>query len=124
LWVSIHAGLVVAMILSLVALLGLYVRRADRLGAVGFALAVVGMVVAACAFSWEAFLLPPIAREAPELFDWGAPIVADRGVLAGALAGLWLLGLALLGFAPWRARVVLRAKPPRQSRPTVPTGHG
>jgi hypothetical protein len=93
-------------------LLGLYARHAGelgRLGAVGFGLAVTGMVVAACAFYWEAFLLPPIAREAPELLAWDGPVVSDWGVRASALAGLWVIGLAMLGVALGRSRVVPRA---------------
>jgi hypothetical protein len=111
LWVPIHAGLTVAMILSLIGLLGLYAGRAERLGrlgAVGFVLGVIGMVIGACAFYWEAFLLPPIAREAPGLFAWGGPVVTSWGVLSGALGGLWMVGLCLLGIALWRARAVPR----------------
>jgi hypothetical protein len=109
LWVAIHAGLLVAVTLSLAALLGLYARRADqlgRLGVIGFVLALVGMVVAACAFYWEAFLLPPIARQDPGLFDWDGPVVNDWGVRSGALAGLWVIGLAVLSVALARAGVV------------------
>jgi hypothetical protein len=102
LWVPMHAALVVAMILSLVGLLGLYARHAAEpgwLGAVGLAAAVTGMVMAACAFYWEAFVLSPIARRKAELFAWNGPIVTDWGVRTGALAGLWVIGLALLGVA-------------------------
>ena len=109
LWTTIHACLVVAMILSLVALLGLYARRADRLGrlgAVGFALAVVGEVLGACACFWEAFLLPPIARVHPELFDWKGPVVTNWGVLSSGLGGLWVVGVCLLSVALWRRRVL------------------
>jgi hypothetical protein len=112
LWVAIHAGLLVAVTLSLAALIGLYARRAGelgRLGAVGFAMALVGMVVAACAFYWEAFLLPPIARQDPGLFAWAGPVVTDWGVRSGALAGLWFVGLALVVIALWRAGVLPRA---------------
>jgi hypothetical protein len=112
LWTSMHVALIAAMILSLFGLLGLYAAHAaglGRLGAVGFALAVPGLVVAACAFYWEAFLLPVIARESPELFAWDGPIVASWGVRTGALAGLWVIGFVLLALALWRARVVPRA---------------
>ena len=112
LWVVIHAGLLVAVTLSLAALIGLYGHRAGqlgRLGAVGFALGLVGLVVAACAFYWEAFLLPPIARQDPGLFDWNGPVVTDWGVRSGALGGLWFVGLALLAIALARASIVPRA---------------
>lgn len=110
LWVPMHAGLVVAVILSLIGLLGLYAGHADRLGrvgAVGFALAVPGLVLAACAFYWEAFLLPVIARHAPETFAWNGPVVGSWAVVAsGSLAVLWFIGLALLGLALWRSGLV------------------
>lgn len=112
LWVPIHAGLLVAVTLSLAALLGLYAGHAGRLGrlgAAGFAAALVGLVVAACAFYWEAFLLPPIARADPALFDWSGPVVTDWGVRSGALAGLWFVGLAMLAIALSRAGTVPRA---------------
>jgi hypothetical protein len=112
LWVPIHVALTVAMILSLIALLGLYARRADRLGrlgAVAFVLAVVGMVIGACAFYWEAFLLPPLARQAPELFAWDGAVVTSWGLRSAALGVLWMVGLGLLAVALWRARVLPRA---------------
>lgn len=110
-WVVTHAALVVAAILSIFGLAGVYLPRADRLGrlgAAGFALAVPGLVVAACLFYWEAFLLPVIARHAPEVFAWDGPVVGSWGVRTGALAGLWFVGLVLLAVAMVRSGVVPR----------------
>lgn len=110
-WVVTHAALVVAAILSIFGLAGVYLPRADRLGrlgSAGFALAVPGLVVAACAFYWEGFLLPVIARHAPEVFAWDGPVVGSWGVRTGALAGLWFLGLVLLVVALVRSGVVPR----------------
>jgi hypothetical protein len=110
LWAAMHVALIGATILSLMGLSGLYLpraRRMGRLGAAGYACAVPGLVAAACLFYWEAFLLPVIAVEAPELFAWDGPLVTSwTGVASGALAGLWFVGLVLFGLALWRSRVV------------------
>ncbi len=109
-WVPMHAGLVLAAILSLVGWSGLYAPRADRLGrlgAIGFALVVPGLVMAACLFYAEAFLLPVIAAHAPEVFAWDGPVVTSwAAVISASLAGLWVLGLALLGLALRRSAIV------------------
>jgi hypothetical protein len=94
LWAATYAALIAATILSLIGLSGIYLpraRRMGRLGAVGYACAVPGLVVAACLFYWEAFLLPVIAGEAPELFAWDGPILTSGAVASGALAGLWFV---------------------------------
>ena len=110
-WVAMHAALLVSAILSLVGLSALYARHADRLGrlgAIGVALAVVGLVMAACVFYFEAFLMPVVARHDPALFAWDGPLVASWGVRLGALAGLWLIGLVMVGFALARSGAVPR----------------
>ena len=113
LWVQIHAAAVVAVVLTLFWLLGLYARRADRLGrlgAIGFALAVPGLVVTACVAYAEAFLLPVIAADAPEVFAWDGPIVTSWAVrVTSGLGLLWFIGLFLLGLALWRSRTVPRS---------------
>ena len=81
-WTAMHAALLVSAFLSLVGLFALYGEhgaRLGRLGAAGFALAVVGLVVAACVFFFEAFLLPVFARHDPELFTWDGPVVGSWG---------------------------------------------
>ena len=113
LWVPMHAAAVVAVVLTLVGLLGLYARRAHRLGrlgAVGFALAVPGLVITACVAYAEAFLLPVIAADTPEVFAWDGPVVASWAIrVTTGLALLWLIGLCLLGLALWRSRLVPRS---------------
>lgn len=111
-WTVMHTALLVSAFLSLVGLFALYGQhgaRLGRLGAVGFALAVIGLVVAACAFFFEAFLLPVFARRDPKLFAWDGPVVNSWGFRLSFLAGLWVIGLVLLGIALARSGVVPRA---------------
>ena len=109
-WVPIHVAALVAVVLTLIGLTGLYGTRAERLGrlgAIGFACAVIGLVMTACVSYAEAFLLPVIARDHPEAFDWDGPVVTSRAVLATTgMALLWVVGLVLLGVALWRSGVV------------------
>ena len=113
LWLPMHAAAVVAAVLTLVGLLGLYARRAERLGrlgAVGFALAVPGLVMTACVAYAEAFLLPVIAADTPEVFAWDGPVVASWAIrVTTGLALLWLIGLCLLGLALWRSHLIPRS---------------
>jgi hypothetical protein len=113
LWVPMHAAAVMAVVFTLVGLLGLYAPRADRLGrlgAVGFALAVPGLVMTACVAYAEAFLLPVIAADNPEVFAWDGPVVSSWAIrLTTGLALLWLIGLCLLGLALWRSHLVPRS---------------
>ena len=110
LWVPMHAAGTVAVVLTLIGLTGLYARRADllgRVGAVGFALAVPGLVMSGCVAYAEAFLLPVIARDNPAVFDWDGPVTTSWAVrLTAGLALLWLVGLALLGAAFTRSGVL------------------
>jgi hypothetical protein len=110
LWIPIHVAALVAVVLSLFGLSGLYVTRAERLGrlgGVGFALAVVGLVMTACVAYAEAFLLPVIARDHPAVFDWDGPVTTSWAVrVTTGMALLWLVGLVLLGVALWRSGVV------------------
>ena len=111
-WTAMHAALLVSAFLSLVGLFALYGEhgaRLGRLGAAGFALAVVGLVVAACVFFFEAFLLPVFARHDPALFAWNGPVVGSWGFRLSPLAGLWIVGLVLLGIALARSGAVPRA---------------
>ena len=52
----------------------------------------------ACVSYAEAFLLPVIARDHPEVFDWDGPVTTSWAVRASTgMALLWLVGLVLLG---------------------------
>jgi hypothetical protein len=109
-WVPIHAVAVVAVVLTLFGLTGVYgprTERLGRLGAVGFVLAVIGLVMTACVSYAEALLLPVIARDHPEVFDWDGPVTTSWAVrVTTGMALLWLVGLVLLGLSLWRSGVV------------------
>jgi len=109
-WVPVHIAALVAVVLTLVGLTGLYGPRAERLGrlgAVGLVCAVVGLVMTACVAYAEALLLPVIARDHPEVFDWDGPVTTSSAVRATTgMALLWLVGLVLLGVALWRSGVL------------------
>jgi hypothetical protein len=109
-WVPIHAAALAVAVLLLIGLTGLYAARAERLGrlgAVGFALAVPGLVMTG-ALAWaEAVLLPVLAGQDPDLLDWNGPVTTDWPVrITSGLALLWLVGVALLGLALRRAGAV------------------
>jgi hypothetical protein len=109
-WVPIHVAALLLVPLSLVGLSGAYLPRAGRLGtlgAVGFGLVVPGLVLTGAVAWAEAFLLPVIAREHPELFDWGGPVTTSWGVLVTTgIAITWWLGLVVLGLGFWRGGAV------------------
>jgi hypothetical protein len=103
LWGSIHVSALAGAGLSLIGFSGAYLPRAGRLGrlgAVGFGVLVPGLLMVGAVAWSEAFLLPVIAREHPEIFDWDGPVTTSSGVVATAGLGiLWWLGLVLLGLA-------------------------
>lgn len=109
----IHLVAVVALVLTLFGAAGLYARQAGRLGGLGTAgllIAVPGIVIAACAAYVEAVIMPVLAAEAPHLLAWDGPWLSSPLLRAtAALAGLYPLGLFLLGAATWRAWVLPRA---------------
>jgi hypothetical protein len=113
LWVPIHLLAIVALVLTLFGATGLYARQAGQLGGLGTAgllIAVPGIVIAACAAYVEAVSMPLLAAEAPHLLAWDGPWLSSPLLRAtAALAGLYPLGLFLLGVATWRARVLPRA---------------
>jgi hypothetical protein len=111
-WMPGHlAGLLVA-VLSVLGLAGLaarYATRLGRLGAVGAVLTVVGLVATASLAAVEAFAFPVLADEDPALLDIDGPLLGSVTFRAvGGLALLWFVGLALVGFAVERARVLPR----------------
>jgi hypothetical protein len=102
-WVPIHVAALLLATLSLVGLSGAYLPRAGRLGklgALGYGLVVPGLVMTGAVAWAEAFLLPVIAREHPEVFDWGGPVTTSWGVLVTTGTAItWWIGLVLLGLA-------------------------
>lgn len=111
-WPAIHVAWVLAVVLTLVGLAGLVARHGAALGRLGIAgalLAVPGLVSASGLFLTEAFVFPVLAREHPALLDLDGPLLGSLTLrLVGGLAGLWFLGLILVGVAIERARVLPR----------------
>ena len=112
LWPAIHIAWVLAAVVTLFGLAGLMARYGaamGRLGVAGAVLTVPGLVVAAGLFLTEAFVFPVLARQDPGLLDLDGAFLGTPALrLAGGLAGLWFLGLVLLGVAIERARVLPR----------------
>jgi hypothetical protein len=112
LWPALHVAWVLAMILTLFGLAGLAVvhgRAWGRLGTVGVVLAVPGVVVGAGLFLTEAFFFPVLAQQDPGLLDLDGVLLGSTAIrLTGGLAGLWFLGLVVVGVAVERARVLPR----------------
>lgn len=112
LWPALHLAWVLAAVLTLFGLAGLMARYGaalGRLGVAGAVLVVPGLVVAAGLFLAEAFVFPVLARENPALLDLDGALLGSPALrLAGGLAGLWFIGLVLVGVAVERARVLPR----------------
>ncbi len=119
-WTLTHTLTLAMSVLALVGITGMYLRQvtaAGLLGLVGY------LLFAACflllvAGTWvEAFVLPPVADEAPQFVDdvvaipAGGTIVGDVGFLdtgGKVLGGTYLLGGLLFGIALFRAAVLAR----------------
>ncbi len=112
LWPAVHIAWTLVVVLTLFGLAGLIARFGTvmgRLGVVGAVLAVPGLVVAGGLFLTEAFVFPLLAREDPGLLDLDGLLLGSAAFrLAAGFAGLWFLGLVLVGFAVERARVLPR----------------
>ena len=112
LWPAVHVAWVLVTVLTLFGLAGLVARYGPalgRLGRLGAVLAVPGLVVAAGLFLTEAFAFPVLAREDPALLELNGPFLGSLALrLTAGLAGLWFLGLVLVGVAVERARVLPR----------------
>jgi hypothetical protein len=112
LWPAVHVAWTLVIVLTLFGLAGLMARYGTvlgRLGIVGAVLAVPGLVVAGGLFLTEAFVFPVLARKDPGLLDLDGSFLGSPAFrLAAGGAGLWFLGLVLVGFAVERARVLPR----------------
>jgi hypothetical protein len=91
------------------ALVGLYAGRSGvlgTLGSVGFLVAFVGTVLVAGAYWQQAFIVPDLAREVPELVETVPP-----ALLVGFFLSLvpFSLGWLLFGVAAFRTRAYPRA---------------
>jgi hypothetical protein len=119
-WVLVHAVGVAMCLLILLGLTGLYARQADRagwLGLAGFLLFGLMWALTAPFQLAEAFILPPLATEAPAFVEGflgissGSPSAVDLGVLPAVYAMtsvLYLVGGVLFGIATLRAGVLPR----------------
>ncbi len=113
---AIQSGLtLLAGLLLLVGLAGLYFRQSDDgglLGVVGFLVAFYGTVMAVGAFWADAFVAPSLAREELRFLDAAPPTALAAGFTLsyGSVALGWLLfGWSTLrtGLYPWQASVLL-----------------
>ncbi len=107
--VGVNGLLTLLAVYLLLGLVGLYARQSaasGTLGLVGFLVAVLGTMLLAGAWWWEAFAVPYAAAEAPALV---AEPPTGR-LLAGAVVsfGVFALGWVLFGLASVRARVFPR----------------
>jgi hypothetical protein len=94
----------------LLALTAIYTRESaalGRLGLIGYVTALLGTLMVAGDWWFEAFAIPRIATKAPEVL--GLP--PSGSVLVGAIAtvGLYTVGWTLFGIAALRARALPRA---------------
>ena len=94
----------------LLALTAIHTRESAALGTlglIGYVTAFLGTVMVAGDWWFEAFAIPMIATEAPEVLD----LPASGSVLVGAIVtlGLYTVGWTLFGLAAFRARAFPRA---------------
>lgn len=108
-WTGVHVGYLVADVLILLALVGIWRGQAAEAGAVGvagFLLAFAGTVMLA-SLEWStAFLFPWLAESAPEILDSDPSGTALAGFIAIFL--LFVVGWILFAVATLRARVYPR----------------
>ena len=119
-WTLTHTLTLAMSVLALVGITGMYLRQVTAAGLLGL----VGYLLFASCFlllvagTWvEAFVLPPVADDAPQFVDdvvaipAGGTVVGDVGFLdtGGQILGVtYLLGGLLFGIALFRAAVLAR----------------
>ena len=103
---------VLALVLSLGGLVGLYSRQAGqggKLGLAGFALGIVGTVLVLAVLWWSSTIFSGPTYAIIHLRIEREPVLAGRAVLVGSLGLVTLgIGLALLGIASLRAKTLHR----------------
>ena len=108
-WTALHVSYLLADVLILIALAGIWLgqaKRAGALGVTGFVVAFVGTVMLA-SLEWStAFLFPWLAESAPGLLDADPTGTALAGFVVTVL--LLTVGWILFGVASLRARVYPR----------------
>jgi hypothetical protein len=98
---------------GIVGLTGAYLWQREQtrwLGFIGYGLAVLGLALISSSMFFEAFLAPPLAARAPELFEGFPSAGGWEGFLAAVVAsgGLFGIGFILFGIATFRADMLPR----------------
>ena len=121
LWAAITTAKTAMCIFFLLGITGIYARQADEAGWLGLA----GFLLLGCSWTFqtafvfaEAYILPPLAAEAPKFVDgllgisYGRPSEVDLGAVPALyqiLVGLtYMLGGLVFGVATFRAAVLPR----------------
>jgi hypothetical protein len=119
-WSVTHVVTLTMSVLALIGICGMYLRQvteAGLLGLVGFLLFGFCFVLITAVTFVEAFVLPPLADQAPQFVNdvlavfVGGAVVGDVGALPAAglaSAVTYLLGGLLFGVALFRARILAR----------------
>ena len=105
-------GIVLALVLGMGGLAGLYSRQAGqggKLGLAGFALGIIGTVLALATPWWSSTIFSGATYASIHLRIQSQPVLAVRAVLMGSLGLITLgIGLALLGLASLHAQTFHR----------------
>lgn len=106
------AAFVLALVLGLGGMAGLYSRQAGqggKLGLAGFALGIIGTVLALAVLWWSSTIFSGPTYAIIHLRIEREPVLAGRAVLMGSLGLVTLgIGLALLGLASLRSKTLHR----------------
>jgi hypothetical protein len=113
-WLVLNVLILIAYLLCLVGLVGLYARQAEKAGILGLVAFLLTFLCIAPRFAWywiETFVFPILAQAAPRLLDNPEPVPPALNVF-GAVDQisvlLLLVGVLLFGVASLRARVLPR----------------
>jgi hypothetical protein len=107
--IIVDVSFVVASMLIILGLVGLYARQAEQAGTLGliaFLVTFIGTVMLSGSAWSEAFITPAVAEAAPELLGADPSGLLAAGVIL--TFGLFALGWLLFGLASLRARVLPR----------------
>ena len=110
-WLALHVLIVVAYLLCLLGLVGLYARQAERAGILGLIAFLLTFLGIAPRFGWEwieTLVFPTLAQAAPRLLDQPVPTANVLGIVEVSTVLLLLVGVLLFGVASLRAGVLPR----------------
>lgn len=134
LWVPSHIVLLASLVLALFGLIGLFLRQAERTGALGlagFAIILVGVVLTIVAITADAFIFPAIEASPGRavLTDANGPLLAGPlGLMLIGATITFALGAITLGaatlrakvFSPWPAALLIVGGPLVAADPLLP----